>query len=292
MVATSYGARGRGRGRSARSGVIGPTRMNYSKVITLVDFTAQLVSRRHRQTLTAGLRSEATMGNDDQKQGNEPESAGQRSAAAERSRRQPSGSSAPTLEQQLEQLEAGEQATSCTIACCAPPPTSRTSRSARRRRSDDAATRGREQLLKEILPALDNLERALKHAPRERSARRRRAAMVEKQLLAGAREVRRHALLGGGQAVRSVAARRHPAGRDQPSMPPGTVAQEFASGYMLGAAPAAAGDGRRWPRRRPATASLRSDDRRSDRSRWRASSASTSAPPTRASPSSTATSRW
>jgi heat-inducible transcriptional repressor len=25
-------------------GVIGPTRMNYSKVITLVDFTAQLVS--------------------------------------------------------------------------------------------------------------------------------------------------------------------------------------------------------------------------------------------------------
>ena len=41
---------------------------------------------------------------------------------------------------------------------------------------DDAATRGREQLLKEILPALDNLERALKHAPDERSAGRRRAA--------------------------------------------------------------------------------------------------------------------
>src|SRR5438094_636976 len=30
---------------------------------------------------------------------------------------------------------------------------------------DEAATRGREQLLKELLPAVDNLERALKHAP-------------------------------------------------------------------------------------------------------------------------------
>jgi heat-inducible transcriptional repressor len=45
-VATTYGAVGEG--EEARPlgtlGVIGPTRMNYSKVISLVDFTAQLVS--------------------------------------------------------------------------------------------------------------------------------------------------------------------------------------------------------------------------------------------------------
>lgn len=42
IVATSYGE---GEGRPLGTlGVIGPTRMNYSKVITLVDFTAQLVS--------------------------------------------------------------------------------------------------------------------------------------------------------------------------------------------------------------------------------------------------------
>jgi heat-inducible transcriptional repressor len=47
IVATSYGTPGEdgGEGRALGTiGVIGPTRMNYSKVITLVDFTAQLVS--------------------------------------------------------------------------------------------------------------------------------------------------------------------------------------------------------------------------------------------------------
>lgn len=43
IVATSYGVEGEGRPLGTL-GVIGPTRMNYSKVITLVDFTAQLVS--------------------------------------------------------------------------------------------------------------------------------------------------------------------------------------------------------------------------------------------------------
>ena len=38
VVAASYGA------PAGALGVIGPTRMNYSKVITLVDFTAQLLS--------------------------------------------------------------------------------------------------------------------------------------------------------------------------------------------------------------------------------------------------------
>jgi heat-inducible transcriptional repressor len=43
IVATTYGVEGEGRPLGTL-GVIGPTRMNYSKVITLVDFTAQLVS--------------------------------------------------------------------------------------------------------------------------------------------------------------------------------------------------------------------------------------------------------
>ena len=43
IVATNYGVEGEGRPLGTL-GVIGPTRMNYSKVITLVDFTAQLVS--------------------------------------------------------------------------------------------------------------------------------------------------------------------------------------------------------------------------------------------------------
>jgi len=41
VVATSYGDEARPLGTL---GVIGPMRMNYSKVINLVDFTAQLVS--------------------------------------------------------------------------------------------------------------------------------------------------------------------------------------------------------------------------------------------------------
>ena len=43
IVATTYGVEGEARPLGTL-GVIGPTRMNYSKVITLVDFTAQLVS--------------------------------------------------------------------------------------------------------------------------------------------------------------------------------------------------------------------------------------------------------
>jgi heat-inducible transcriptional repressor len=43
IVATTYGVEGEARPLGTL-GVIGPTRMNYSKVITLVDFTAQLIS--------------------------------------------------------------------------------------------------------------------------------------------------------------------------------------------------------------------------------------------------------
>jgi heat-inducible transcriptional repressor len=43
IVAMNYGVEGESKPLGTL-GVIGPTRMNYSKVITLVDFTAQLVS--------------------------------------------------------------------------------------------------------------------------------------------------------------------------------------------------------------------------------------------------------
>ena len=134
------------------------------------------------------------------------------------------------------------------------------------------------------LARVDNLERALKHAPAGRSARRRRAADGE-AALAGAREVRRHALLVAGQAVRSVAARRDPAGRDDRA----SAGLGRAGVRLAATCSASASCARRWSpsrRRRPAC--------RSDRicgSPWRASSGSTSAPPTPASPSSRATSR-
>src|SRR5690349_12841365 len=47
---------------------------------------------------------------------------------------------------------------------------------------DDSSHKGREQLLKEILPVIDNLERALKHAP-EGDPLTQGVKMVEKQLL-------------------------------------------------------------------------------------------------------------
>src|SRR5678815_2730148 len=47
---------------------------------------------------------------------------------------------------------------------------------------DEAQSRGRESVLKEILPVLDNLERALQHAP-EKDPLAVGVRMVEKQLL-------------------------------------------------------------------------------------------------------------
>jgi molecular chaperone GrpE len=97
---------------------------------------------------------------------------------------------------------------------------------------DESAAKGREQLLKELLPAIDNLERALKHAPAGDPVAVG-VQQTEKQLL---------------QALEKFGVVRFPAvGKPfDPSVhdaiqqlettefPPGTVALEFASGYMQG----------------------------------------------------------
>jgi molecular chaperone GrpE len=97
---------------------------------------------------------------------------------------------------------------------------------------DDAATRGREQLLKELLPALDNLERALKHAP-EGDPLAVGVKQTEKQLLQALEKfgVTRFSSLGKPfdpsqhDAIQQIETGDHA---------PGSVALEFASGYSLG----------------------------------------------------------
>ena len=97
---------------------------------------------------------------------------------------------------------------------------------------DDAATRGREQLLKELLPALDNLERALKHA----SANDPLAIGVqqtEKQLL---QALEKFGVVRFSSVGKPFDPSVHDAIQQQETSehPPGTVASEFASGYMIG----------------------------------------------------------
>jgi molecular chaperone GrpE len=96
---------------------------------------------------------------------------------------------------------------------------------------DEAATRGREQLLGELLPALDNLERALKHAP-EGDPLAVGVKQTEKQLLAALEKfgVTRFASLGQPfdpslhEAIQQV---------ETKDLPSGSVATEFASGYKI-----------------------------------------------------------
>ncbi len=102
-----------------------------------------------------------------------------------------------------------------------------------KKEQDDAALRGREPLLKELLPALDNLERALKHAP-EGDPLTFGVKQTEKQILQALEKfgVTRFSSLGKPfdpslhDAIQQVETSEHP---------PGAVALEFASGYTLGA---------------------------------------------------------
>jgi molecular chaperone GrpE len=97
---------------------------------------------------------------------------------------------------------------------------------------DEAAARGREQLLKELLPAIDNLERALKHAPAG-DPLAVGVQQTEKQLLQALEKfgVVRFNAVGKPfdpsvhEAIQQMETAEHP---------PGTVAAEFASGYMQG----------------------------------------------------------
>jgi len=98
---------------------------------------------------------------------------------------------------------------------------------------DEGAQKGREALLKEILPVIDNLERALKHAP-EGDPLAQGVKMVEKQLLGALEKFGITRFNAEGQpfdpsmhdAIQQVETTAHP---------PGTVAQQFAAGYMNGA---------------------------------------------------------
>lgn len=101
-----------------------------------------------------------------------------------------------------------------------------------KKEADEASTRGREQLLKELLPALDNLERALKHAPAG-DPLAIGVQQTEKQLLQALEKfgVTRFSAVGKPfdpslhDAIQQLETNEHPAG---------SVAAEFASGYMIG----------------------------------------------------------
>jgi molecular chaperone GrpE len=101
-----------------------------------------------------------------------------------------------------------------------------------KKEADEASTRGREQLLKELLPAIDNLERALKHAP-PGDPLAVGVQQTEKVLLQALEKfgVVRFSSVGKPfdpsmhDAIQQVETSEHT---------PGSVAQEFASGYMIG----------------------------------------------------------
>ncbi len=101
-----------------------------------------------------------------------------------------------------------------------------------KKEADEASTRGREQLLKELLPALDNLERALKHAA-PGDPLTVGLLQTEKQLLQALEKfgVVRFSSVGKPfdpslhDAIQQLETAEHA---------PGSVAQEFASGYLIG----------------------------------------------------------
>ncbi len=100
-----------------------------------------------------------------------------------------------------------------------------------KREQDESARKGRESLLKELLPALDNLERALKAAP-EKDPLAVGVALVDKQILSILEkfEVQRFSSLGQPfdpnmhEAIQQV---------ESADVAPGSVATEFAHGYTI-----------------------------------------------------------
>ncbi|HEX8953304.1 MAG TPA: nucleotide exchange factor GrpE [Polyangia bacterium] len=139
----------------------------------------------------------------------------------------------PTLEQQIDQLEKLEQEKrELHDRLLRTAADFENFKKRTKKEADEASIRGREQLLKELLPALDNLERALKHAPAG-DPLAVGVQQTEKQLLQALEKfgVVRFAAVGKPfdpslhDAIQQVETNEYP---------PGTVAQEFASGYMLG----------------------------------------------------------
>ena len=171
------------------------------------------------------------MSNDDHSQGNTPENAGPGEAPPPP--RAADASAEPTLEQQIEQLEKLEkEKRELHDRLLRTAAEFENFKKRTKKEADEASTRGREQLLKELLPALDNLERALKHAPAG-DPLAVGVQQTEKQLLQALEKfgVVRFTALGKPfdpslhDAIQQV---------ETAEYPPGSVAQEFASGYMLG----------------------------------------------------------
>lgn len=171
------------------------------------------------------------MSNDDQSQGNTPENAGPGEAPPPP--RSADAPAEPTLEQQIEQLERLEkEKRELHDRLLRTAAEFENFKKRTKKEADEASTRGREQLLKELLPALDNLERALKHAPAG-DPLTVGVQQTEKQLLQALEKfgVVRFTALGKPfdpslhDAIQQV---------ETAEYPPGSVAQEFASGYLLG----------------------------------------------------------
>lgn len=102
-----------------------------------------------------------------------------------------------------------------------------------KREMEEAGNVGREQLLKELLPVADNLERALKHAP-PGDPLAVGVQQTEKQFLQALEKfgVTRFTALGQPfdpalhEAIQQI---------ETTEVPAGSVAQEFATGYKIGA---------------------------------------------------------
>jgi molecular chaperone GrpE len=159
------------------------------------------------------------MGNDDDKTGEAPPP--------------DAADAAPTLEQQIEQLEKLEkEKRDLHDRLLRTAAEFENFKKRTKKEADEASTRGREQLLKELLPAIDNLERALKHAP-PGDPLAVGVQQTEKLLLQALEKfgVVRFTSVGKPfdpsihDAIQQVETSDHP---------PGSVAQEFASGYMIG----------------------------------------------------------
>jgi molecular chaperone GrpE len=100
---------------------------------------------------------------------------------------------------------------------------------------DDATFRAKEQVLREVLPVLDNLDRALQATSRGGTveALAQGVKLVEKQLLGGLEKFGIKGFEAKGQPFDPS---RHEAIQqvETDAVAPGTVAEEFARGYVIG----------------------------------------------------------
>jgi molecular chaperone GrpE len=175
------------------------------------------------------------MSNEDSTKGNTPENAGPGEPPPPRASAGDDGQGAgePTLEQQIEQLEKLEkEKRELHDRLLRTAAEFENFKKRTKKEAEEASTRGREQLLKELLPALDNLARALQHAPAG-DPLAVGVMQTEKQLLQALEKF-------GVVRFTSVGKPFDPSLHDAiqqaetTEYPPGTVAQEFAPGYMLG----------------------------------------------------------